>query len=175
MADKSGRKNASGGNGNLYKYDCTITVNNVKVPITVTLNIIARRRFKAVVGLDYAGFRFNDIRIVDDVFGNTLVEFPTREFVDKQKETRNVTVYFPTGAYRTAVNSVILECYKDILSKDGPVISLLRKDSLVNGRKKKAKDETENATEGAEIATEVTETVSADEGEVTQTAPENAA
>lgn len=65
--------------------------------------------------------------------------------------------------------------YKDILSKDGPVISLLRKDSLVNGRKKKAKDETENATEVAEIATEVTETVSADEGEVTQTAPENAA
>lgn len=171
MAKTSANKNVSKGNGNPHQYDCTITVNNVKMPIKVTLNIIGRRHLKAVVGLEYAGFRFNDIRIFDDVFGNTLVEFPTREFVDKQGETRTVTVFFPTGVYKAAINQVILECYKDILSKDGPVFSLLRKGSLVTGKKKNSKD----TTDTAENATEAAETTSIDESEIIPATSENAA
>lgn len=104
--------------------------------------------------VSYAGVRLNDIRIFDDLFGNTLVEFPTREFTNKQGETKNVAVFYPVGEYKTAINNVILECYKDILQKDGPVFSLLRKDSVVKGKKRTSskKSVSVNATEPVEAA-----------------------
>lgn len=151
MAKTSSKKS---GNGNLHQYDCTITVGDKEMPIEVTINMIGRRQLKAVVGLSYAGVRLNDIRIFDDLFGNTLVEFPTREFTNKQGETKNVAVFYPVGEYKTAINNVILECYKDILQKDGPVFSLLRKDSVVKGKKRTSskKSVSVNATEPVEAA-----------------------
>lgn len=160
MAKTSSKKS---GNGSLYQYDCTITVGDKELPIEVTINMIGRRQLKAVVGLSYAGVRLNDIRIFDDLFGNTLVEFPTREFTNKQGETKNVAVFYPVGEYKTAINNVILECYKDILQKDGPVFSLLRKDSVVKGKKRTKKSVPSNATEPAEAA----ETASVAENEET--------
>lgn len=136
----------------MFNFDCTITVGDKELPIEVSMNLISGRRgLKAVVALYYFGIKLKDIRIIDDVFGNTLVAFPTRDYVTKQGENRTVSVFYPVGQFKEAINKVILECYKDALHKEGPVVSMLRKDISPKNARKTNKT-SENGENGGETA-----------------------
>lgn len=153
----------------------TVKMNGVEYPIRVTVYLIkGRRNFKAVVKLDYFGILLNDIRILEDFQGNTIVVFPTREHTDKNtNETREFNVFIPSQKLRGTLNNLIVTCYLEAVEREGPFNDLLRKDSIANpkrGPKKTRKavaDETVNTdaaeSEQAEEPAEEAEGESAEE------------
>ena len=138
----------------------SINVDGVDYPLRITVFLIkGRRNFKGVVRLDYFGMFLNDIRILEDFQGNTIIVFPTREHTDKEtNETREFNVFIPSQKLKGSLNNVILGCYLEALEKDGPIKDLLKKDGIAKEkapakRTRKAKaDEKVEAIESSELA-----------------------
>ena len=86
-------------NPNKRSFKRHITVGGVEYPVTVTITLInTKGTLRGVVRLNYFGMLLNDIRIFEDFQGNTIVDFPTREFTAKAtKEVKKVNVFFPTA------------------------------------------------------------------------------
>ena len=110
-------------NPNKRSFKRHITVGGVEYPVTVTITLInTKGTLRGVVRLNYFGMLLNDIRIFEDFQGNTIVDFPTREFTAKAtKEVKKVNVFFPTAQLKTPLNQVIVSCYQEFLAYTKPL------------------------------------------------------
>ena len=110
-------------NPNKRSFKRHIIVGGVEYPVTVTITLInTKGTLRGVVRLNYFGMLLNDIRIFEDFQGNTIIDFPTREFTAKAtQEVKKVNVFFPTAQLKTPVNQVIVSCYQEFLADTKPL------------------------------------------------------
>lgn len=120
-------------NPNKRTFSRTLAVGGVERPVKVTITLInTRGSLRGVVRLNYCGMLLGDIRILEDFQGNTIVDFPTREFVSKAtQETRRVNVFIPTAQLKMPLNQLIVSCYQEAVAEIGPMNNLLNDGSIV--------------------------------------------
>ncbi len=119
-------------NPNKRRFIRTLAVGGVERPVTVTITLIdSRGSLRGVVRLNYCGMLLGDIRILEDFQGNTIIDFPSREYTVKAtQETRKVSVFIPTAQLKMPLNQLIVSCYQEFLADKNTVNNLISDEAI---------------------------------------------
>ncbi len=93
--------------------DAIVNNSEVEIPYKITVRLLNKKHLKAVAKLEFAGFIIADIKIIESN-NRTIVEYPSKEFVTSEGETKKTSVCFPSNKNTSRFfNKAILTAYTD--------------------------------------------------------------